>query len=356
MNRLYNIPLYQENVIEAINRTQNFSFLYGKNVLITGATGLIGSFITDMLCFCNKINQDEKKKIHIYACSRSEENLQKRFDGVWGEGYLHFVVQDFTQPVMFDCPADIVIHAASNAYPAAYHRDPVGTILVNVLGTYGLLEFARRKRAERFLFVSSGEVYGDGGGIVDEYAENFSGYIDPINPRSCYPSSKRTAETLCVSYQKQYGLETVIARPGNIYGPNVTASDNRAAVQFLNNAVNHEDIVLKSMGNQLRSYCYVADCASGILTVLTTGDSGQAYNIANPNSRITIAEFASMTADLADVKVVFCEPDLEARQERSPISRAVLASEKLEALGWQGGFDASTGIRDVFSIMEQMKQ
>ena len=158
----------------------------------------------------------------------------------------------------FDFPVDFIIHAASNAYPAAFNADPVGTIMSNILGTKNMLDYALNHSAKRFLFLSSGEVYGQGDLSVDAFDEKYSGYVDPTSPRSCYPNSKRCAETLCVSYTKQYGLDTVIARPSHTYGANFTELDNRANVQFVNRAIKGDDIVLLSAGNQLRSYTYIA--------------------------------------------------------------------------------------------------
>ena len=134
-----------------------------------------------------------------------------------------------------------------------------------------------------------GPVTADGREVsLEAFDENYSGYIDQTSPRSCYPTSKRTTETLCASYYAQYGLHTVIVRPCHTYGPGITDSDSRANVQFFRNVLNGEDIVLKSAGSQMRSYSYIADCASVIITCLLNGDPGQAYNSANPDARITL--------------------------------------------------------------------
>lgn len=191
---------------------------------------------------------------------------------------------------------DYVVHAAGNAHPTTFNRDPVGTIWGNIKGTYNLLEYCKSCKGKRFLYVSSGEVYGQGDLSVEEFEEKYAGYIDILSPRSCYPSSKRAVENLCASYYSQYGLETLIVRPCHTYGPGITMTDSRANAQFFRNVLNGEDIVMKSAGTQLRSYNYVADCASAILTVLFNGEAGQAYNIANPKVRITIAQLADIIA------------------------------------------------------------
>lgn len=356
MKNLYDSFLYNQDLQIAIKDTLGISELSGKSMLITGASGLIGSYIVDMLCFWNSLQKCDTYKINIYACSRRLENLTRRFAGCREQKFLHFCEMDVSKDVYFEYPVDFIIHAASNAYPAAFNDDPVGTILANVVGTYKLLLCAHEKNVQKVLLISSGEIYGEGVENMVAFTENYSGYVDPINPRSCYPSSKRTAETLCVAFQKQFGVQTVVARPCHIYGPNTTLVDNRATVQFFNKALENEDIVMKSTGKQLRSYCYIADCASALLSILINGISGQAYNIANPTSRLTIAEFADVIAKLSGVSVLYNGLDTLLQGEKSPISKAVLSSEKLEALGWRGRFGPYSGINHTLSILQFLRK
>lgn len=320
--------------------------LGGASVLITGATGTIGSFIVDML---RTYMQEHEAGGQVIAAGRSRDRLAGQFGPE--TDILHFVCYDLLKPIDFDIKADYIIHAAGNAHPAAFNGDPVGTIVGNIDSTFHLLEYGRAHRIKRFLYVSSGEVYGQGDTHCDSFDESYSGSLDPTSPRSCYPSSKRAAETLCASYTKQYGLETVIVRPCHTYGPGITASDNRANVQFIQNVLNGDDIILKSAGTQMRSYCYVADCASAILTVLLSGMSGEAYNSANPDARVTIADFAKAVAHAAGKSVRFAEPTAAELADRTPIYRQVLSSQKLEALGWRGHYDISTGIRHTLDIL-----
>jgi nucleoside-diphosphate-sugar epimerase len=252
---------------------------------------------------------------------------------------------------MFDFPADYIIHAGGNAHPAAFQTDPVGTMIGNIFGTHSLLEYGRTHGTKRLLYVSSGEVYGQMDPDLDEFEENDCGYVDSTSPRSCYPASKRAAENLCASYWKQYGLETVIVRPCHTYGPTITDSDSRATAQFFRNALHGEDIVLKSAGTQLRSYCYAADCASAIMTVLACGESGQAYNSANPEDKITIAGLAETIAEAAGRNVIFAESDATDLAQRTPITKQVLSSKKLEALGWRGRYSTKEGVEHTLRIL-----
>lgn len=318
------------------------------SVLLTGATGTIGSFVADALL---RLNQKENAGIRVLLAGRNIERLQNQF-GIHDD--LKFLSYDLNASIEFDEPVDYVIHAAGNAHPVAFNGDPVGTIVGNVDSTYRLLEYVKRHGGKRFLYVSSGEVYGQGDISLEAFDEAYSGYVDILSPRSCYPLSKRMAENLCVSYWKQYEIESVIVRPCHTYGPLMTASDNRAHAQFLRNALARKDIVMKSAGTQMRSYNYVADCAAGLLSALVNGKAGEAYNLANPQARVTIAEFAEKAAVAEDCKVVFENPTETDVANRSPISKQVLSTKKLESLGWIPAFSIDEGIQHTLDILKEI--
>lgn len=343
---LYNSKTYEEDLKRAVVSSVGIERMKEKSVLITGATGTIGSFLVDMLLQYNK----DGANICIYASGRKLDRLEKRF-GKAKTDQLHFVVYNTLDPIGFDFPVDYIIHAGGNAHPAAFNSDPVGTIVGNINGTYNLLNYAREHGTSKFCFISSGEVYGQGDISLEAFDENYCGYLDQTSPRSCYPTSKRTAETLCASFYAQYGLHTVMVRPCHTYGPGITDTDSRANVQFFRNVLNGEDIVLKSAGSQMRSYCYIADCASVIITCLLNGEPGQAYNSANPNARITIAGLAQTIAKCAGRQVVFADPSAVDIANRTPIAKQVLSSEKVESLGWHGTYDIEEGINHTLMIL-----
>lgn len=343
----YKNSVYMNDLENAVGQIGQIQTLKGSSILVAGASGLIGSYIVDVLLTANALYNTD---IQIYALGRDFQRLKKRFEGA-NTNSLKYIEQDIQNPFTFQCNADYIIHAASNAYPKAFNEDPVGTMMSNLEGTYQLLEYARKNRTKRFLFVSTGEVYGQYDGKSEAYSEAYNGYLDILQARSCYPSSKRAAETLCCAYQKQYGVDVVIVRPCHTYGPNTTAKDNRANVQFIDNVCKGEDIVLKSSGDQMRSYCYIPDCASAVLTVLLKGMSGEAYNIAYSKAQASIAQFAHIVAEMTGHKVIFAMPDQQALSERTMISRQVLDSSKLEALGWQGIFTVEKGIAHLLKIV-----
>lgn len=316
--------------------------LENESILITGATGLIGSFIVDCLY---KLVKDYKFNIKIYALGRSLERLKHRF--IYDEeNIITFIERDVNDNLDIEGNIDYIIHAASNAYPSIMYKDPVGTIMSNIKGTYNLLEFLRKQRGKRLLFLSSGEIYGEVSKNIDKFNEECLGRVDIPNIRSSYPLSKRCAENLCISYSDQFNIETVIARPCHIYGPNNSNKDNRASVQFINNAVNDEDIVLKSKGSQIRSYMYISDCVSALLTVLIKGSDKEIYNISNEKSIVSIADFAKYVSKIANVKLRYEIND----NERALFSRAVLDNKRLKLLGWNPSYNIDKGIEHTFKI------
>ena len=314
--------------------------LQDKNILITGASGLIGGALVDILL-------SYTPKANVYAMTRSLSKAEQRFKDYLSNPYFHIIVGDVNTPLEGNTDFHYIIHAASNANPNAYSLDPVGTMWTNINGTRNLLEYGRNHQLQRMVYVSSGEIYGNGDNAV--WTEKDGGYIDTMSVRSCYPSSKRAAETLCVAYAEQYGIDTVVARPCHTYGPHFTDGDSRAYAQFVRKARAHEDIVLKSKGEQFRSWIYVADCVTAILTILLRGENKQAYNIADTHSNVTIREMAEKIATIAGTKVVFDIPNTIEQKGFSQIRRAIFSTEKLESLGWHTQYTLDEGLRNTIN-------
>lgn len=346
---IYCSKTYLEDLDNAIDSSVGIERIKDSSVLITGASGTIGAFIVDVLMRYNQMNGGN---IKIYAMGRSLERLEKRFGDI-KHNNIFFVEQDIRKQFKLNIEFDYIIHAAGNAYPAAFNEDPVGTIIGNIMGTYQLLEYSNKIHARKFVYISSGEIYGKMEKNIKEFEEDKNGYLDITSCRSCYPISKRAVENLCISFMQQYGLNVAIVRPSHTYGPTITKKDNRAIVQFINNALRGEDIILKSEGTQMRSYTYVADCVSAILSVLAIGNSGEAYNISNPESVVTIAELAGIIASLSNKKTVLVNPTSKEMQERSPIERQILSSKKIEKLGWKANYDIRTGIEHLLRIVNE---
>ena len=321
-----------DKVVQQLNVPQE------GNILITGATGLIGSCLVDLLMrhsFC-----------HIYAMGRNSQRAEQRFADYWQQPRFHFIRHDICQSLECTENFHYIIHAASNASPNFFQKSPVEVMKSNLNGLCQLVEYGLAHHMQRMLYVSSGEVYGEGDGSV--FTEESSGHIDILSPRACYPSSKRAAETLCAAYIQEYGADIVIARPCHTYGPYFTESDNRVYAQFIRNILNDEDIVMKSRGEQFRSWLYVVDCAVAMLLLLTKGNSGEAYNVANEESNITIRQLAEEIAKIGNKKVVF---DLAENGNTTPITKAVFSTEKLNQLGWKPLFSIEEGLAHTIQSM-----
>lgn len=345
--RIVKHPTYQNDLEQVLENVSDIGKIFHKSFYIAGAAGLIGSYLVDVLLHANRIMNAD---ITVYAAGRSKDRLRKRFE-YCQDVHLHLLEQDVINPLVEMPDVDYIIHGASNAYPAAFRMYPVDTIMSNILGTQHLLEYAVTVRAERMLYISSGEVYGQGDMKAEGYEEDDYGYVDAMDVRSCYPNGKRTAETLCRAYMEERGTDIVVVRPCHTYGPNVTGADNRANVQFINSVLEDKDIVMHSKGENIRSYCYIADCAAAILTVLISGIAGNAYNIANKHAICTIAEYAKEVARQKSKNVLFEIPDEEKQKEQTKITKAVLNSAKLEQLGWQGRYDIERGIKHTLEIL-----
>lgn len=330
----------------------NWNKLEGKTVLVTGASGFIGSFIISAL-MQRVIDYDAD--ISVIAMVRCEERARARFADYMHLGKIRFIIGDVTKPIESHLTADYIIHCASNAAPDKYASDPAGTMRINFFGTSNLLDYAKACGAEKFLYVSTIEVYGKTDNL-DTIGEEDFGYISSSNIRSCYPESKKCCENLTVCYGKQYGLNVSIGRLSYIYGAGMSKTDSKVCAVFARSVAAGEDIVLKSTGGQLRSYTYVSDAITGLLTVLLDGENGEAYNIASSTSRITIADMAKKYCSLFPEKgsrVKFDLPDDYEKGAFSFIANAVLDSSKLESLGWRAQVPLDDGL--TYAVLDNLK-
>ena len=323
--------------------------LDGKTVLLSGASGMIGSLLTDAIMLRNRTLEKPGKLI---ALGRSRETAEKRFAQWMGSPDFAFLAHDICEPLpSLPWRPDYFIHGASTTHPVAYASEPVNTILANILGTHSLLEAASEHAGSRFLLLSSVEVYGENRGDAEYFQEDYCGYLDCNTLRAGYPEGKRVSEAMCQAYIKEKGVDAVIIRLPRCYGPTMRMSDTKAISQFIKKGLAGEDIVLKSEGNQFYSYAFAADAVLGLLYVLTGGACGAAYNLADSGSDITLKELAGLVAGTAGSKVVFELPSETERAGYSTATRAVMRGERLKALGWKPRYDIKTGIQFTIGML-----
>lgn len=338
---LLNSPTYRKTIASAAAEFETS----GGVILITGASGMIGSCIIDVL---HASNQYFKKHFTVYALSRNEKKLRERF-GDYPE--VQCIAQSITEPIQLEY-IDYIVHAASFADPNSYASFPAETILTNIIGTKNVLEYCKSNPA-RVLFTSSFEVYGQSD--CEEYDESNYGVIDLNLLRNCYPESKRAAECLCKAYHAEYNVDCLISRLPSVFGPTMRPDDNKAHAQFIRNALEGKNVVLHSPGTQRRTYCYLIDAVRAILHILFYGKSGEIYNVANDRSITTIAELARMIAERAGREVVFdYHPDLETKGYSKP-QNCVLSSKKIHTLGWKEKYGIKEGLEETFRILNEVR-
>ena len=347
---LYDNKNWIEDIDKVIEVVPELDELAGKSLMITGAAGLVCSAVVDIIF---RYNDTHDKKIQVLAAGRWPEEMSGRFGDFVNRDDFTFVVYDASKTDnVIDVHSDYIIHGASNASPNMIVKEPVETMMSNFLGMKYLLDYAKDQGTKRILYISSSEVYGEKEG-TEPYKEGQYGYIDLLKARNSYSVGKRAAETLCASYADEYGVESVIVRPGHIYGPTASPYDNRVASAWSYAVAKGEDIVMKSDGAQIRSYCYCLDCASAMLKVLLCGENCHAYNISNPDSIISIKQMAEILVKSAGVKLRMELPTDEERKGFNPMSNSSLESTSLTGLGWRGCFDAEAGFTHTVQILKE---
>ena len=332
--------VYIDDLTAAQSVCSNLENIRGARILVTGATGLVCSSVVDFLL---NYNDTSDAGITVYVAARSLKKAEKRFGKRMDRSDVVFVEYDALRSISWNFNIDYIIHGASPANPALYVKQPVEKMLANFIGINNILEYAKDHGTRRVLFVSSSEIYGRKDD-PEPYHDSEYGYLDILNPRACYPSAKRASETLCASYKSEYGVEFAVVRLGHIYGPTATRSDTRASSQFFYDVLDGHDIVMKSAGSQIRSYCYVVDCASAIITVLLNGEPGKAYNISDPTSVVSIRQLAEKIAECAGRAVVFESPSDEEQKGYNLMDNSSLDASPLLKMGWRGLFGLQNGV------------
>jgi len=347
----------QEDMEHINDNSELWENFNNKTIMITGANGMLASYLTLAILYRVETHSDFCAKIVVVV--RDKDKSKRLFSRYINSPSFTIIKADVCTPFIYDDNIDYIIHGASPASPHKFGRDPAGTILPNVLGTYHLLELARLKKCRGFLYLSSGEVYGK---LQDNTMihEDTLGLVDPLDIRSCYSEGKRAGETLCKIWSEQYGVPAKIARISHTYGPTMDLSDDqRVFSEFVGNVIKNQNIVLKSDGNAERTFCYVSDAVYAFLLILVHGSNGEAYNLCGDES-VTVLELANILTKL------FPERNLSViRQERKDANylevrfnsvNVRVDNSKLKQLGWRPTVLLKDGFtRTIFGIEEISK-
>ena len=316
----------------------NWESFNNKTVLISGANGMLPSYMVDTLLF---LNERRGYNIKVVALVRNVEKAKKVFSYFKNNKNLEFLVQDVTVPIHYDGDIHYIIHAASQAAPSYYGVDPVGTFTANTVGTINMLELAKEKNVQGFLYFSTGSIYGNIEGDNLLLDESLSGNVNVLEVRNCYAESKRAGENACVCYNYQYKVPAKIVRIFHTFGPKVNLNDGRVFSDFCKNIVNGENIVLKSDGLAKRSFLYVADAVIAYFKVLLDGEPATAYNVGGDEEHeISIRDLSQLLVGLyseKNLKVIFDinENDLTYSKMRTPQKQVLPKLDRITNLGWK---------------------
>ena len=348
---------HEEVFVEDMNRIlascdDALHTLTGKNILVTGATGLIGSTLVNGLCaFAMACIANEAEPPHVLALVRNEAKAEAMFAGI-PEEILTLIVSDVTDYSVLekftDLDVDFIVHAASETSSMAFVNRPVDVISTAISGTCNMLELARIKECRGFVYTSTMEVYG--APETDEKIFESSGTnLDTMSVRSSYPESKRMCESLCASYASQYSVPAKVLRLTQTFGPGVRYDDGRVFAEFARCAIEKRDIVLHTKGDTCRSYLYTADAVAAILTVLAFGEVGEAYNAANEATYCSIYEMAQMVANECASGDITVRVEVEDADKfgYAPVLHMNLDTFRLRSLGWE----AAVGLKEQFDRM-----
>lgn len=306
----------------------------GKNILITGSTGLIGRRLTERLM---EYNHRSGGNVRVFCLTRNKEKTDRLFSEYQGDANFSILEHpDIRRELTFGEPVDYLVHAAGVTASGDFVKKPVETIDVTLWGAENMLKLARSKKVKSMVYLSSLEVYG----VPDKLhvSEKDFGYLDPLQVRSSYSEGKRMAECLCKAYHSEYGVPVKIVRLTQTFGRGTDGTDPRVFAEFIRNALEGRDIVLNTAGETLRPYCGVGDAAGGILTVLMRGEEAAAYNLANPSTAVTILELAELVKKLINdsIRIIIRESEEEIRRKGyNPVLKIALETEKLQRLGWE---------------------
>lgn len=333
-----NDSVLQEDLENIANYPLDWERFKGKTFFVTGATGLVGASFVRAICCANRVHGLGAKLIILI---RSEEKARDIFGDLIERENIKMVLSDVSKEFEIEDDIDYIIHAAAVTSSKVMVTEPVETIMTAIYGTRNILEFAKAKKVESMIYLSSMEAYGSPSEGAEYVTESDYGYVDFLKVRSCYPESKRMAECLCACYFAEYGVPVKMARLAQTFGAGILKTESRVFSQFARSLINNKDIVLHTQGDSYGNYCYTSDCITALLFMLLNAENGEAYNVVNESTNIMIRDMAKLVADMSGGKIdlVFDIPEDALKYGYAPSIKMKLCGEKLAKLGWKAKVD-----------------
>lgn len=343
-------PIIQEDINQILAWDLPWATFRDKTILVTGASGMLPSYVVYTLL---GLNDRHKTNIKIIGLVRNEEKARKILAPILERSDFQLSTKDISKPLDFEGDLDYIFHGGSAARPNEHGVHPTGTMKSNILGTFNLLDLAISKKCDGFIFFSSSEVYGQIPDQIEPISETQYGSIDLLNPRSCYSEAKRACETICASYSKEYNIRCVLPRFAHIYGPGLSLDDGRVQTDFAANIIRNQNIIMNSDGSAVRAYTYVSDAITGLFFALLKG-KGMAYNIADVNRIISIRQLAEAFIAARPEKKLSLEFKIpENKMGFYNTTKYIgLDNKKLSALGWEAIVDLQNGVDRMLSYYE----
>lgn len=346
-NSIYENPVVQNDLKAVWHRIAPDSF-QGKSVLITGANGLMATYLVYALAYAA---EHLGLRIRIMAMSRHLLGLESRYALFLNKSWFKISEWDVADYLTRNCEVDYIFHLAGDSSPYHIATNPVEIIKANLLGTINVCEFAIKNNADKIVFASTREVYGahEKRDILDETS---FGVIDPLNARSCYPESKRGAESVLEAYRRQHGLDYAVARIAHCYGPGMKLeNDGRIMADVIAGALTGGVIRLRSDGRALRSFCYVTDAIVALLLIAVDNTGTRAFNLANETEEIAIADLARLFSDLYGGCEVVIENTSPDKDRYCDYKRVPLDCRRLEGIGWHPEVRLTDGLKRVIESL-----
>lgn len=334
----------QRDILEIIEKKDLFDIFRSRKVLVTGATGLIGSMFIKAL---HVANERYDLSTEIIGQIRNKEKARDIFGALINAGDIRFVHES-------DIECDYILHAASPTASKFFINNPVETIKASVIGTMEILEAAKKSNA-KVIYLSSMEEYGIPYIPGEIMTEDRVGIIDHLNVRSSYSESKRLCECMCVSYASEYKVDVCIARLAQTFGAGISKTDNRMPVQFTKAAVDKNDIILHTEGKSISNFVYLTDAINALCVLLNKGISGQAYNVCNDKetrSVYQIAELVAAEVAKGQIKVII---EKQENTGYAPDVNMLMNSNKLRSLGWKAKVDMKEAYRRLAKYIIESK-